>query len=179
MVVNQNIINHANNAVTAYNEAQNNEAAQLTWAEELMKNKGGSSSSNSGNNNTTSDLFSLDGVTLGNVAAGMKSAANGGAHEGDWILVILKDEKNASAIAVDIGETIYLITNDPTSLENMGISGDLTTLKVNTWYSVPDSNEISVSAMTEYTGSAPFDINYYSEIYDTSYVQRIIDSFNN
>ena len=58
IVVNQNIINHANNAVTAYNEAQNNEAAQLTWAEELMKNKGGTSdtSSNSNSQVATGDL---------------------------------------------------------------------------------------------------------------------------
>ena len=57
IVVNQNIINHANNAVTAYNEAQKNEAEQLTWVEELMKNKGGSSStdSNSGSSSQGSD----------------------------------------------------------------------------------------------------------------------------
>ena len=61
IVVNQNIIGHANNAVTAYNEAQQNETEQLTWIEGLMKNKGGSSTGGTSNGSqvNTAELSDL------------------------------------------------------------------------------------------------------------------------
>ena len=64
IVVNQNIINHANNAVTAYNEAQQNESEQLTWVEGLMKNKGGSSSSGSGSDTGSSSDSQISNTDL-------------------------------------------------------------------------------------------------------------------
>ena len=58
IMTNQNIIGHANNAVTSYNEAQNNESEQLTWAEQLMKNYKGSGTTTPNNQNNMPGNYS-------------------------------------------------------------------------------------------------------------------------
>ena len=67
IMTNENIIGHANNAVTAYNEAQQNESDQLTFVEGLMQNKGGSSSngqSGGSNSGVSSGIETLSSVEM-------------------------------------------------------------------------------------------------------------------
>ena len=180
IVVNQNIINHANNAVTAYNEAQNNESEQLTWAEELMKNKGGSSTSGSGNSH---ELFSVAGV----------NAVSGGQNENDRIVALngngshvvmftLQDESTAFIINVVLDDKIYMMVKDINDIEALLI-GDATNLKANTWYMTPLNNlqngKRDASLITEYTGEAPINRDSFTNILDETYLQKVINSFNN
>ena len=184
IVVNQNIINHANNAVTAYNEAQQNEAEQLTWVEELMKNKGGSSTAGSGdsssNSENSNDLFAVAGVTT--VEAGNdRVVAERDTGDTATVFFTLQDENTAFAVNVMVNETVYVMIKDNNTLKDLGITGDTTKIKESTWYTMSFDNAVSdnkdVSMLTEYTGNAPINRDSFTKVYDEAYLQRVINSF--
>ena len=189
IITNENIIGHANNAVTAYNEAQINEIAQLTWVEQLMQTKGGSaagnsenSSSNSGNtDNTIPDLFVADKNNLLSAGQGESGYMVAYTSSSNFIEVDMPTNRTiVNYILIFNTDTAYINTRDTAYLD-LPILGDITTLKVNTWYSIPlstlFSGEANVSELTEYTGNAPISNDQYSEVHDAGYLQRIINSF--
>ena len=190
IVVNQNIINHANNAVTAYNEAQQNETAQLTWAEELMKNKGGSSSSESSSNSQTNgqNLLQLTEQEI-------KEILDSGSYDESNIrtqdaLLIARNQTTGATLGVMSDnnlsiDTLQIVKGDKEYLycnENSPLLQYIPfEIKTQTWYELPSSAINSVPSQedfTEYTGSSPISSLDFTEIASNTFLNRVIASFN-
>ena len=195
IVVNQNIIGHANNAVTAYNEAQNNESAQLTWVEELMQNKGGSSTSNSNNQNSGSiDLtgyensigefpkFTETEITEIITKTKIETDNHDDTQKGYYIALneeipdsIENLSHNASTLMVlDMGQAVIPVIYMP----KINTVKPMYMLYNNQWYYAEDG-EGAQSGQTEYNGSCPIAKSDFSNIICESYLDKVIASFNN
>ena len=197
IVVNQNIINHANNAVTAYNEAQNNEAEQLTWVEGLMQNKGGTStsnseSSNSGqssvedltvlNNNELSEILNKNAIialspyvyciaSCSELSASYETHWN--ATNGPTVLAMPKEEGSA-----EIGAVIITVHNPYPETEGKDIN--IYGYYNNQWYFTDDDDDMSNGNFMSkpYNGQCPV-TKSFSNIICESYLDKVIASFNN
>ena len=187
IVVNQNIINHANNAVTAYNEAQNNEAEQLTWVEGLMKNKGGSSSSANSSNSTVeigdlSVLTELEseslefiedgGGTFANIAGNIDDGSTGNRTD-NWIIAFKNNDK-IERIVARIDNVQYIMIPDEEVLQAMLSQGG-----------VPEGTEVGINKLyimgegIEEPTSNPITADKFENIiHSESYFNRIVAAVN-
>ena len=168
IVVNQNIIGHANNAVTAYNEAQNNESEQLTWAEEMMKNKGGTSNSNGSVETEKSNLILTEEEKVA-------IAEKGGLKNGQYIVALNDNTEKAVAMSDEIinivvGETSYaMFINDSPLLEQYHA-------EKNKWYIVEGGSPSIYEGTCPISKSNDF-LTEGAIIYSEEYLDRIIASF--
>ena len=192
IMTNQHIIGYANNAVTAYNEAQNNESEQLTWAEELMKNKGGSSTSGSGSSSGSqgevgdlSELTAQERLELVNSRAVDENNINFGEgytianNGGDELMVVALLEKTANGEVIN--HVIQIVNQQDDIVYSMVLDSTMAPqgCKINTWYqaSLADANSNNISGFTEYTGAAPVSSSDFTTINSPTYLNRIIESF--
>ena len=178
IVINQNIINHANNAVTAYNEAQINESEQLTWVEGLMQNKGGNTGSNSETSSQSTDKSDLTTIT-GEEIAELKSKSaesisdnlityfiaskTGEKTDNDAIMAVF--DKNLNIISIQtpfVDGTRYMIFFQ---------EGLQPGAEINQWYKVTNDEGEA------YNGKCPISKSDYI-VYCESYLDKIIASFN-
>ena len=185
IMTNQNIIGHANNAVTAYNEAQQNETAQLTWVEGLMKNKGGSSSSTtnitgitarelteqeiqeliaSGVADSREELIDKDDAKIAETNEGYANDTTIGLlkMDGDIIIRALFFEKD--------NETSYIYFTDMTMPSELS---DSSSIKLNTWYKMGED-----SVLEEYTGPALFNGSEFKNVYSPTLLNEVLATFN-
>ena len=185
MVVNQNIINHANNAVTAYNEAQTNETEQLTWAEELMKNKGvnGKSSSDGETKIEAGDLSKIteeeiaewrklepmynNGQKLEDYNEGLLIAGSD-EKDGENVIAILQNINNIQIIDMFIDGKEYGMVIDENFLTNLPSNVELNKL-----YEMRDGGEEFIPCTTN-----PIEKDKFSIIYCETYLNRIIAAVN-
>ena len=197
IMTNQNIIGYANTAVTAYNEAQQNEAEQLTWVEGLMKNKGGSSSSNA-SSGTGSNLESISSspLTAQEIGEIVQSQENTTAEEiassghitiashpnndGDFPIIYIwkgntEQDQNIHLIMMwwdDRTQYVY-----PT--DDVMTGGEV---KANTWYKAEFDGEGEsqehMTSMGEYTGPAPVSASDFTTIYSQTLLNKILATFN-
>ena len=182
IVVNQNIINHANNAVTAYNEAQNNESAQLTWVEELMKNKGGSSASNSnsGNSNEVSsawwiipeaqevEYYIIASTDTEGARTGILNVPIGGGNEVPIVMMeTIANSEEFYCYFVD-ERTVSLINNT----EGKNKTGS--PIELFTWYKGTGEFDIN----EKYEGTSPIAENSFTHIYNQNAFDHIMQSFH-
>ena len=181
IVVNQNIINHANNAVTAYNEAQNNESEQLTWAEELMKNKGGSSSSNSGSSTSGGQSNNADLSLLSSQE--IQELTNAGVYQdgGQDDLVIASNDAKRVTISTNSGGIILCIViyeGDNIYAYGTSNSEENGIRPLNKWFQVVGMTEGGLS-LAEYTGGALINVSEFTTVNSPTLLNRIVATFNN
>ena len=184
IMTNENIIGHANNAVTAYNEAQNNETAQLTWVEELMKNRG--SQGGSSTSTKTSGLWDLTESEKAEIKAK-------GGHPASEVYYIVIEETETSAkdvviIADNNGEDIVgvMIMTGIRNGDEMQANSYLILreekygLEKNKWYIsntfVMDPANFENNAIL-YNGGAPISKGDFQTFYCETYLDRVIASF--
>lgn len=173
LVTNNNIFYHANNAVTLYNEAQNNEYAQLDDVLEKL-NKYGNKESDI---NLINELIALPRVKQNiETAGGFFIAYNA---NGTDMVGLIKDT-NVEVYRLFINDKtemkMYLMTNvDDTDTSVEGA----TPTKAGKWYvGTYDSHLLDGE---EYNGNAPSILSKFSgeEIKDQEILDKIINSFNN
>ena len=191
IMTNENIIGHANNAVTAYNEAQNNETQQLTWAEQLMQNKGGSSSSSSNNQIQTGSLSEITNQEIQEII--QSGSYDNAAHvaEQDDLAIAVNDnesqnpriiiqkgsteqDQSIQSIMIFLGDNLYVFTPNSSLASMFGVD-------VGKWYMASPSilqSQPSSSDFTEYTGAAPVSTSDFTSIYSQTLFNRILASFN-
>ena len=206
IVTNENIIGHANNAVTAYNEAQQNELEQLTWAEELMKNKGKMSNETSGTENSTieSPLATLSSQEVRELLNSGRWTMEQIEEHSELVIAYSKDEINENIqIRLMKGETqednsvpVYLvqITSENSNGKTCywyftdefvikGFLGENANLKAKTWYKwkVLDGmgQEDIINNLQEYKEGVFFEKSYFEQIDSEIYFNKILESFNN
>ncbi len=178
LVMNENIIKHANNAVTAYNAAQTNELQQLNWVENQIKDYGGQTTTTTpivpqltaeekeALNNTghvTTDLGGITAYILSNL-------------ETDSILYRVIVMEGGSFWFADItadNTIVYIFTGEDTETIEMLNTEYGTRLEKNKWYSAPDSSNFEL--FTEYNGNFPLtkEILEKTEVYCQSYFERM------
>ena len=179
IMTNQNIIGHANNAVTAYNEAQTNEMQQLTWVEELMKNKGGSSvTGGSTTNQSNQAISSLTEEELATLKAAKTEDVNGsttytvavGNGNGNTLIEAFNNE------GVGPGVLVVLNSENETSVDMVGIftTTNSYVFQENQWFIVDDNSDFS-----PYTGECPVNKSQFGNIICESYLDKVIATFNN
>ena len=182
IVVNQNIINHANNAVTAYNEAQQNEVEQLTWAEELMKNKGGSASTTSGNSNLPENWYlptEEEKSKMGYPEEEDIPFIAGTLSGGDASVYLMERDGETHAIQLfDKSGKLYSYLLTDAAVEYMEDQSEKTGLQKNIWYVQPSDGSAAAKEITVYTGSCPVEKQDFSAIYCESYLDKVMASFN-
>ena len=184
IVVNQNIINHANNAVTAYNEAQQNESEQLTWVEGLMQNKGGSSSSISNSNSETQgnqlnnkeiyqltaqekqEFYDKQGSTQPISRTNELVASN----NEKTVMISTNDEENILSISITEGDNMFVYS----STKESGLSSDM----LNKWLQLIFVDGESDPTILEYTGGALISTSEFTTVNSQTLLNRIVATFN-
>lgn len=165
------IIEHSKNAVNAYNEAQQNEKDQITAAEQEM-NKYGNNKTN------TEDWYKLTEEEEEELRK----------HTNDGPLAVAQNHpQNISdmiGVAVIPNTCIVVWKPDggcvfvPEEWKDSFVKEGLTLKETNKWYTVVSGNDFN--QINEYTGKCPISITDFSEdgIFCKSYLERVIQSFN-
>ncbi len=159
LIMNENIIKHANNAVTAYNEAQTNELQKLNWVENQIKDYGGQTT-------TTTPIvpqltaeekealkaagFYTDLGPFGRYLVAAYEYDDGEygevySYEGGALMYFIS--KN------DGGWITYTFTGEDDKVIEQICLEDGITFEKNKWYSMPDGSDFSLA--TEYNGEFP------------------------
>lgn len=170
LVMNSGIINHANNAVTAYNEAQTNELQQLNAVEDEMgKYTGTLSNSNLWelSNEEKAELQKFqeendaEGVIAFSTEKGIEISFSQRNNGGKWLFI----ETN--------GNGAYFYTLDDLGTEEIKII--LPSAETHRWYRATSGSE--VRDMAEYNGECPINASDFDMVGSSSYLNKIIKSF--
>ena len=199
LVMNTRIINHANNAVTSYKEAEENEQKQLDSILSVIgkyikpsdsNNQGGSTESGgTGSNNTTSDntvnnpstdtewwkLTEKEATEIEDIGSGTYLIADNGisgSHEGTRI-VILAPNNEVVILTAPNEEYIFFMSEEIAA----GILGSETNYDLYKWYKVIFDNSYNIQSVEEYTGTSPIQKNEFTTIKSETYLDRMINSF--
>ena len=167
LVMNTRIINHANNAVTSYKEAEENEQKQLNAiVDEIGKYTG----------NTDTEWWKLteqEATEIADIGSGTYIVAtNGisGSHEGTRI-VMLSPNNGVVILTAPNEQYIFFMSEEKAAI------GLETNFDLYKWYKVIFDNSYNIQSVEEYAGTSPISKSEFTTICSATYLQRVLNSF--
>lgn len=167
LVMNTGIINHANNAVINYKEAEENEQKQLNVIEDEMEKYT--------ENAEWWKLTEKEEKEIEDIGNGEYFVAWNGItiqNGGKYVEII---PNQIIAILISPNEHyMFFMTEEQAE----GMLGAETNYDLYKWYKLTVDDSFNIELVEEYTGTSPIQKSDFIKIYSESYLERVINSFN-